>query len=229
MNETLITGDGSVTIFKADLNESYHSRHGALTESRHVFIEAGLKEAFIRFGLRLNILEIGFGTGLNTLLTLQECRKHQMEVWYTAIENNPVAPDLLQSLQYANASGYPEDEKVFERMHDIPFNVAAELTSDFVIEKRLMDAREFSDSPYRYHLVYFDAFTPRVQPELWTEEVFRNIHAAMAPNGVLVTYSSKSDVQRMLKSIGFQVEKLEGPPGKREMIRASAHKGVFAL
>jgi tRNA U34 5-methylaminomethyl-2-thiouridine-forming methyltransferase MnmC len=113
MNETLITGDGSATIFKAELNESYHSRHGALTESRHVFIEAGLKEAFIRFGLKLNILEIGFGTGLNALLTLQECRKHKMEVWYTAIENSPIAPDLLQSLQYANASGYPEDEKLF--------------------------------------------------------------------------------------------------------------------
>lgn len=229
MKETFITGDGSATIYMADLNESYHSRHGALTESRHVFIEAGLKEAFVRFGLKLNILEIGFGTGLNALLTFQEARKHKMQIWYTALETAPVAPELLLPLKYAEATGYPEDETLFQRMHDTPFNVAAELNEDVVLEKRLTDVRDFSDNPYRYHLVYFDAFAPRIQPELWTEEVFRNIMAAMAPNGVLVTYSAKSDVQRALKTVGFDVQKVPGPPGKREMIRASAHKGLNTL
>lgn len=229
MIEPLITGDGSATIFMAELNESYHSRHGALTESRHVFIEAGLKEAFVRFGLKLNILEVGFGSGLNTLLTFQEGRKHALQVWYTALETKPLPPDMLMPLNYASASGFPDDEAVFLRMHDTPFNIAAEISADFILEKRLKDVREFSDSPYRYHLVYFDAFAPRVQPELWTEEVFSRIMAAMAPNGVLVTYSAKSDVQRALKSVGFDVQKIPGPPGKREMIRASAHNGLKAL
>ena len=229
MKETFITGDGSVTIYMADLKESYHSRHGAVSESKHVFIEAGLKEAFLRFGLKLNILEIGFGTGLNALLTFQEARKHRLQVWYTALELNPVSPDLLKPLNYGITTGYPADDSVFERMHDTPYNVAAEISEDFVLEKRLTDVRDFSDSPYRYHLVYFDAFAPRVQPELWTEEVFSRIMAAMAPNGVLVTYSAKSDVQRALKSVGFDVQKISGPPGKREMIRASAHNGLKAL
>lgn len=220
MEELQITGDGSATLFKRSINETYHSRFGALTESRHVFVESGLKEAFLKFGFRLNILEVGFGTGLNALLTFQEARTHGLEVWYTALETQPVSPGMISSLDYARATGYPEDEEVFRRLHEMPFNVAGEVRENFVLEKRLKDVREFSDTPYRYHLVYFDAFAPKVQPELWTEDVFRLIKAAMAPGGVLVTYSAKSDVQRALRSAGFAVSKLQGPPGKREIIRA---------
>lgn len=220
MTERITTGDGSATLFVPALNETYHSRHGALAESRHVFIEAGLKAAFLKFGTRLNILEVGFGTGLNALLTLQEARTHGIEVWYTALELNPLSPDLLDGLDYARASGHPEDENTFRRMHDLPFNVAGEVTDLFTLEKRLVDAREFSDSPYRYHVVYFDAFAPKVQPELWTPEVFKRLRAVMAPDGVLVTYSSKSDVRRCLEECGFKTEKIPGPPGKREMLRA---------
>ena len=220
MEELQITGDGSATIFQKTINETYHSRFGALTESRHVFIEAGLKEAFLKFGTRLNILEVGFGTGLNALISFQEARTHGLQVWYTALETQPVSPDMISSLDYANATGHPEDEEFFRRLHEMPFNVAGEVTENFVLEKRLKDVREFSDTPYRYHLVYFDAFAPKVQPELWTADVFSRIRAAMAPGGVLVTYSAKSDVQRALKSAGFTVSKLPGPPGKREIIRA---------
>lgn len=220
MEELQITGDGSATLLHKNINETYHSRFGALTESLHVYVEAGLKEAFLRFGVRLQILEVGFGTGLNTLLTFQEARTHGLEVWYTTLEPQPVSPDWISSLDYATVTGHPEDEPVFRRLHDMPFNVAGELTETFVLEKRLSDVRDFTDTPYRYHLVYFDAFAPRVHPELWTAEVFSRIHAAMAPGGVLVTYSAKTDVQRALKSAGFIVTKLPGPPGKREIIRA---------
>jgi len=220
MTERITTGDGSATLFVPALNETYHSRHGALAESRHVFIEAGLKAAFLKFGTRLNVLEVGFGTGLNALLTLQEARKHGIELWYTALELNPLSPDLLDGLDYARASGHPDDEAIFRRMHDIPFNVAGEVAEMFVLEKRMVDVREFSDSPYRYHLVYFDAFAPKVQPELWTPEVFKRLHDVMAPDGVLVTYSCKSDVRRCLEESGFRTEKIPGPPGKREMLRA---------
>jgi len=220
MNELHITGDGSATIYLPELNESYHSRHGAITASRHVFIETGLKEAFIKFGLKLNILEVGFGTGLNTLLTFQEARKHQLDIWYTAIELNPVSPDLIDSLEYAKASGFPDDEFIFERMHDLPFNVAGEINPTFVLEKRFMDIREFSDSPYRYHLVYYDAFAPEVQPEMWTKEIFYRIHATMAPKGILVTGSTEKLVQRSLKSAGFAVEIIDTLPGNRQMLRA---------
>lgn len=221
MGETLITADGSATIFSAKLNDSYHSRHGAISESRHVFVEAGLREGFTRFGLQLQILEIGMGTGLNVLLTFQEARKHQLQIWYTALENNPLSPDLLKNLEFAKASGFPNDDIIFWRIHDIPFNVAGEVSENFVLEKRLEDVREFTDSHDRYHVVYFDPFAPKIQPEVWTEEVFARIFQSMVPNGVLVTYSSKTDVQHKLKACGFTVDKIQGPPGKREMIRAT--------
>ncbi len=219
--EKLITNDGSATIFDANLNDSYHSRHGALTEARHHFIESGLKEAFVRFGLKLNVLEAGFGTGLNALLTLQEARKHQMEIWYTAIELFPISPDLLNSLGFAVASGFPEDEVLFRRMHDIPYNVAAEVTDTFVLEKRFSDILEFSDHPYRYHLVYYDAFAPSVQPELWTKEAFYRIHDTMAPVGMLICPFSDTRVQRALKSAGFTVELLKQKDSGRITLRAT--------
>lgn len=220
MTERITTGDGSATIFVPDLNETYHSRHGALSESRHVFIEAGLKHAFLKFGTRLNVLEVGFGTGLNALLTLQEARAHGLEIWYTALELHPLSPDLLNGLDYARATGFPEDEALFNRMHEMPFNVSGEVTDEFVLEKRWTDVRNFTDTPYRYHLVFFDSFAPKVQPELWTSAVFSRLHAAIAPGGILVTYSAKSEVRRTLVECGFTVEKIPGPPGKREMIRA---------
>lgn len=220
MEQTVITGDGSSTIFRVDLNESYHSRHGAISESRHVFIETGLRTAFLKFGLKVQVLEMGFGTGLNALLTMQEARKQGMEVWYTAVELFPVSPDLLNSLGYATASGFPDDALAFHRMHDLPYNVAGEISGSFVLDKRLVDFRDFSEDPGRYHVVYFDAFPPKVQPELWTPEVFARMYTVMIPGGVLVTYSSKTEVRLALQECGFVVEKVKGPPGKREMIRA---------
>lgn len=222
MGELIKTEDGTATLFIPALQETYHSRHGALTESRHVFIAEGLQQAFRRFGLMLNVLEVGFGTGLNALLTCQEAAKQGLKIWYTSLETAPISPDLIDALDYARATGHPEDDAVFRRMHDIPFNVAGDVTDNFVLEKRLCDVREFADTHHRYHLVYFDAFSPQVQPELWTAEVFSRIHSYMHPNGILVTYSAKGEVQRTMKQCGFEVEKVPGPPGKREMIRAVA-------
>ncbi len=217
--ENQITSDSSASVL-TELNDYYHSCHGAMAESRNIFIQAGLKEAFLRFGLKLNILEVGFGTGLNALLTYQEAGKHQMDIWYTDIELHPVSPDLINYPMYAKASGFPEHENVLQRMHELPFNVAGEITPTFVLEKRFIDIREFSDNPYRYHLVYYDAFAPEVQPEMWTKEIFYRIHATMAPKGILVTSSTEKLVQRSLKSAGFSVEIIDMLPGNRQMLRA---------
>lgn len=217
--ENQITSDSSASVL-TELNDYYHSRHGAMAESRNIFIQAGLKEAFLRFGLKLNILEVGFGTGLNALLTYQEAGKHQMDIWYTAIELHPVSPDLINYPMYAKASGFPEHENVLQRMHELPFNVAGEISPSFVLEKRFIDVRDFSDSPYRYHLVYYDAFAPAVQPEMWEDEIFNRIHDTMAPGGILVTASTELLVQQALTSAGFSLELIDLPHSAGQVLRA---------
>lgn len=220
MEQLLITGDGSPTLLNTTLNETYHSRHGALAESRHVYLEAGLQAAIEQFGNQLQLLEIGFGTGLNALLTLQECRKKQLKVEYTAIEPTPVSPQLLDELTYASLTGFPEDHSLFLQMHRQPWNVREAITSSFVLDKRPIDVRELNEKTPRYHLVFFDAFAPKVQPELWTPDVFARVAGTMLPAGILVTYVCNSIVKKNLTEAGFTCEALAGPPGKREMLRA---------
>lgn len=220
MEQLLITGDGSPTIFNAALNETYHSRHGALAESRHVYIHSGLHTAIERFGNQLQLLEIGFGTGLNALLTLQECRKKQLHVHYTAVEDSPVNPDLLNELTYAALTGYPEDHELFLQMHSQPWNTVQELDASFVLDKRQIDVREFMEESPRYHLVFFDAFAPKIQPELWTPDVFFRLAQTMLPSAILVTYVCNNAVKKTLSEAGFTCDVIVGPPGKREMLRA---------
>lgn len=220
MEQLLITGDGSPTIYNAALNETYHSRHGALAESRHVYIQAGLSKAVERFGNQLQLLEIGFGTGLNALLTLQECRKKQLLVHYTALEVSPVNPDLLDKLTYASLTGYPEDHELFLHLHRQPWNTVQDIEPSFVLDKRQLDVREFKEENPRYHIVFFDAFAPKIHPELWTADVFARVAKAMLPSGILVTYVCNSAVKKTLSEAGFTVEVILGPPGKREMLRA---------
>ncbi|MBN2487196.1 MAG: tRNA (5-methylaminomethyl-2-thiouridine)(34)-methyltransferase MnmD [Bacteroidales bacterium] len=211
--EIRVTGDGSPTIYVPALNENYHSSHGAVQESLHVFIEAGLKQ----FSLpRLRIFEVGFGTGLNCLLTCIYGRGRKIQ--YHTIEPFPVDAGLLESLYYPNLCT-PDISVIFNIMHKVQWEAEQEITEGFALLKSRCSLNDFIPSDV-YNLVYFDAFAPEVQPELWTMEVFEKIYNMLAYNGVLVTYCAKGEVRRNLQACGFVTERLPGPPGKREMLRA---------
>jgi tRNA U34 5-methylaminomethyl-2-thiouridine-forming methyltransferase MnmC len=210
-----ITEDGSSTIYLSELDEPYHSIHGAVQESEHVFINHGftqVKKTPIR------ILEIGFGTGLNALLTIRESINLGTEIHYHTVEKYPLTSSEFLGLNYESfLEGIPEG--ILQKMHLAPWGKNVNLTAGFTIHKEQADFREMNPKG-RFDLIYFDAFSPDKQPELWSEDVFLKIADLANPGAVLVTYSSKGVVQRTLKSCGFNVKKVPGPPGKWEMIRA---------
>ncbi len=210
------TADGSKTILLEDWQEQYHSIHGAIQEAYHVFIKHGLEAVDTE---DLAILEMGFGTGLNTLITYLESQKRQVHIRYYGIEAYPVPREELELLNYPEMLRSPGLERIFMQIHDIPWEETRALAANFSLTKKRMDFHEVADSE-QYHLIYFDAFGPRVQPELWTPELFQKMYDALLPNGILVTYSAKGSVRRALEHCGFKVERLPGPPGKREMLRA---------
>ncbi|RTE53055.1 SAM-dependent methyltransferase [Arenibacter aquaticus] len=212
----ITTADGSKTIQIEDWNEQYHSVHGAVQEAYHVFIKNGLSLFQDR---QLSILEIGFGTGLNAFITLMEAKKKGLTVAYKGVEAYPVLPKELRELDYSTALGQPENEEYFLKMHQTSWGQSHDITQNFILEKQQTDFREISDTNV-FDLVYFDAFGARVQPELWTAEIFEIMFKAMKKGGVLVTYSAKGSVRRAMQQVGFIVERLPGPPGKREMLRA---------
>lgn len=209
MFEILKTKDGSDTVFSKQYNATYHSIHGAVRESNHVFIENGLRVAISKFD-SLSILEIGLGTALNLFLTLKELSNKPIR--YTAIEKFPLSEDIYSNLSYAKEEG-------FIHVHQLPWNEKIEVKDGFVIKKINADFLEFKSKEI-YNLVYLDAFAPTTQNELWQVEVLHKIFHMMAPQGILVTYCAKGELKRNLKSVGFIVETLAGPPGKREMTRA---------
>ncbi len=210
------TADGSKTLRIPAWEEHYHSTHGALQESRHVFIRHGL-QLFSNTELRL--LEAGFGTGLNAMLTLLEAPARHLNVSYTGLEAYPLSTEEWEGLGYGELLGGGPQNLLFERLHQAPWDEPEPITDSFTLRKLRADIREFAD-PSGYHLIYFDAFGARVQPELWTETVFGNMFGALLPGGVLVTYAAKGSVRRAMQAVGFKVERLPGPPGKREMLRA---------
>ena len=218
MNRQIVsTADGSKTIRISDWDEQYHSMHGAVQEAQHVFITHGLKLFRDR---NINILEIGFGTGLNALITLLEAPKLKLGIDYVGVEAHPVSLEDVGQLDYCGTLGHPELEEKFQGMHSAPWNQIKEVTGSFALTKERKDFREIEDRA-RFHLIYFDAFGARVQPELWTEELFAIMYRALQKEGVLVTYSAKGSVRRAMQAVGFSVERLPGPPGKREMLRAT--------
>ena len=214
------TGDGSVTIQLSEWNEQYHSKHGAIQEAKHVFIKMGLdywRDNFRRD--KLAILEIGFGTGLNAFITFLEAEKHQLPINYTGVEAYPVDKNEVSALNYPELLSAENNAPVFQKMHETPWNSLECISENFNLTKQQKRFEEIDDLN-EYDLVYFDAFGARVQPELWTEEIFEAMYKAMRKNAVLVTYAAKGSVRRALQKTGFIVERLEGPPGKREMLRA---------
>ncbi len=210
------TADGSKTIQIEDWQEQYHSKHGALQEAYHVFIQHGLLQLS---NPEINILEIGFGTGLNALVTLIESDKLGVSVHYVGVEKFPVSLLEVDALNYGSSSWAKGYEKPFDKIHSCPWEQQVRISDSFSLKKEKKDFREIKDTDL-FNLVYFDAFGARVQPELWTEEIFEIMFLAMKKEGILVTYSAKGSVRRAMQRVGFTVERLEGPPGKREMLRA---------
>lgn len=212
----ITTHDGSASIYVAELNEHYHSIHGAIQESAHVFLKMGL-EPFLERTEPIEILEIGLGTGLNTLMTL--AAEHEGEIHYTTVEKYPIEAELWQALEYPEALQRPDLAGSFEKIHTLPWEQWECLSPTFQLCK-LNDAIETFEPGQTFDIVYFDAFAPQKQPELWTEEIFAKMYRLMNPGGVLVTYCAKGSVRRAMIAVGFRVEKMPGPPGKREMLRA---------
>ena len=217
--------DGSHTLFVPELNEHYHSTFGAIQESNFIFIESGFHQLTqsnpYPCEAPLRILEIGFGTGLNALLTQIEAEKLGQRVFYTAIEAFPLSPEIWSALNYPHQFCSLDYSPVFHHLHTADWNKAEIISSHFTLHKIHCRFEDFLPESNFFSLIYFDAFGPDVQPELWTAEIFQRIFNSLIPGGVLVTYSVKGDVIRALKSVGFQTEKLPGPPGKRHILRAT--------
>lgn len=227
MLRTIIkTADGSHSLFVEELNEHYHSIHGAIQESNHVFIDAGLKPfvsgsiaSFSEKKEPLTILEIGLGTGLNAMLTYIETQKSDINIHYTAIEAYPVSADLIDQLNYVELLNAQVLQPVYTTIHACEWGIPVALSDQFTLFK-IKNTLQEAVLENSYHLIYFDAFGPGVQPEMWTEEIFAKLYAVVESGGCLVTYCAKGEVKRTLKRVGFFVESLPGPPGKREMVRA---------
>lgn len=224
----IITEDGSHSIAIPAINVTYHSIHGAIQESMHVFIEAGLRYVINSSTTKqLNLLEIGFGTGLNTLLTAIEAEKIGTSIYYVGIEPYPLSNEEVCSLNYCALLGRKDLQDDFIKMHQCEWNKSIAVTGNLLIYKSNQKLQSFEENK-KFDLIYFDAFAPNAQPELWTKEVFEKLYGMMAAGGILVTYCSKGDVRRAMQAAGFSVEKIPGPPHKREMLRAvkSLESGV---
>jgi tRNA U34 5-methylaminomethyl-2-thiouridine-forming methyltransferase MnmC len=224
--KVIISEDGSSTLYLPVLNETYHSLHGAIRESEHVFIKSGL-EYVLRSKSKITILEIGFGTGLNVLLTLLAARKHNLVIDYYSIEAFPLSDEIVAQLNYVEVMGDQSMARDFLKLHSCPWNVKEQISDNFMLTKILSKLEEADLENINVDLVYFDAFAPSKQPEMWSEENFKKIKAAMNDQGVLVSYCASGQFKRTLKSLGFQLEALQGPPGKKEMTRGVKNNVEF--
>lgn len=215
--EILHTLDGSTTIHLPDWNESYHSKHGAIQEAYHVFIKNGLS---LFQDKPISILEIGFGTALNAFITFLESQKSLQTIDYVGVEAYPISADEVLQMNYVAELNAESERKSFELMHKSNWEEKILIAPNFTLTKRKQFFDEISDEN-QFDLIYFDAFGYRVQPELWSTEIFEKMYNALKANGVLVTYAARGVVKRSMIEVGFTVEKLAGPPGKREMFRAT--------
>ena len=212
----ITTGDGSKTIQILDWDEQYHSKHGAIQEAYHVFIDNGLR---LFKDEHLAILEIGLGTGLNALITLIESKKLNLQIDYVGVEKYPVTESELEQLNYISDLNASSFQQQFNLIHSSPWYEDVSISPNFKLLKQQRDFNDIEEIE-QFHLIYFDAFGARVQPELWTTEIFKKMISSLKSGGVLVTYAAKGSVRRAMQEVGFIVERLPGPPGKREMLRA---------
>jgi len=212
------TKDGSATLYVPELNEHYHSINGALQESLHVFIRAGLDFKLEKKD-NVRLLEIGFGTGLNALLSLQQVWLHGVRVQYDTLEKYPLSPDLIADMHFEKFILNPELLDFLPFLHHAPWHEPVPVLPNFELRKIQADLTTYELPENYYDLIYFDAFAPEKQPELWTDEIFRQLYHSLQAGGVLVSYCAKGSFKRSLKAAGFTVESLPGPIGKREMTR----------
>ena len=217
MQRTIIktTADGSNTLYVPEIDESYHSTNGAVQESLHIFINDGFRQCKKE---TIKVLEIGFGTGLNTFLTLIEAEKENKSVIYTGLEFYPVETDEAVKLNFPELIE-PDKRTQFEALHSCEWNRKVNITRNFALIKQQVDftKTEFSE---KYDVFYFDAFSPEKQPEMWSEKLFEKLYLCADENAILTTYCAKGSVRRAMQSAGFVVERLPGPIGKREILRA---------
>jgi len=214
--EIIRTDDGSTTIHIKEWDECYHSKFGAIREAQHVFIKNGLS---LFENKTISILEIGFGTGLNAFITFLESKKLNQTIDYVGVEAYPVSAEEVLSMNYVQELNAENESSLFEKMHECNWEEQIALRKDFWFMKRKQFFADIEDIE-KFDLIYFDAFGYNVQPELWSTAIFQKMYNALKPNGILVTYAARGVVKRNMKEVGFAVEKLEGPPGKREMFRA---------
>jgi len=215
-----ITEDGSTTLELIGMDENFHSTHGAIQESEHIFIQNGLLEK-AKGQKHIRIFEMGFGTGLNALLTILKSSRNDLVIDYLGIEAYPVEKELVEELNYSEMLNLNGVEANYLRLlHTTAWDIKTALFPGFHFEKRKARLEEIELAEDRFDLVYFDAFNPDLQAELWTEDIFREIYLAMKHTGVLMTYSAKGKVKRALKAAGFILYALPGPPGKREITQA---------
>lgn len=217
MNKIFLTDDGSHSLMSETFGDSYHSKFGAIQESQYVFIDAALNYQTAKGLTDLTILEVGFGTGLNALMSICEAEKQNLTIHYHTFEKYPLSIEQANDLNYAEKLNC--SDALFKELHACNWNENVQLTPYFSFQKyqtdcQTIDFQELAD------IVYFDAFAPQIQPELWDTSLLQKIFNALKPNGVFTTYCAKGAVKRVLKAVGFQIESLDGPVGKREMTRA---------
>lgn len=215
--EVIVTADGSKTIFIPEMEENYHSGHGALQEALHVFIEHGLRPLIQKE--RVTVFEMGFGTGLNALLTMVEAAKTGQQIVYEGIEAFPVDEKMAIEMAYDQQIGSEYSDR-FKAMHSVDWNVPHQLTETFNFTKIHQKIEDYTPQNEQFDIVYYDAFGPRAQNSMWDPEILAKMYMMLKPGGILVTYCAKGQVKRDLKALGFTIEALPGPPGKREMTRA---------
>ena len=216
-HEIIITQDGSSSIYIPELDETYHSKFGAIQEAKHVFVKNGLD--LFENGSEISILEIGFGTGLNALITMLEAEKRNLKINYAGVEAYPIALNEILQLNYVEQLEVPEKKEDFEKMHATNWEEEIVITPNFTLTKRKRLFEDISDEN-TFDLIYFDAFGFTVQPELWNEEIFEIMYKSLKNRGILTTYACRTSIKKAMQHVGFQTLKLPGAPGKREMLRA---------
>ena len=214
--EIIQTHDGSTTIHIEEWDECYHSKFGAIQEAQHVFINNGLS---LFENKTVSILEIGFGTGLNAFITFLESQRLNQSIDYVGVEAYPISPEEVLLMNYVPVLSAENESATFEKMHESSWEEQIILRNDFIFTKRNQFFQDIDDLE-KFDLIYFDAFGYRVQPELWSTAIFEKMYKALNPKGILVTYAARGVIKRSMMEAGFTVEKLAGPPGKREMFRA---------
>lgn len=221
LKEIILTADGSHSISIPEMGVTYHSSHGAIQESMHVFIESGLRyiNEKNKQSASLSIFEMGFGTGLNALLALAEAEKNQQPVYYETIELYPLERPTFELLNYCDHLQRTDLAPLFKLLHESEWDKTIDITPYFKFKKIQTSLINFSTTQL-FNAVFFDAFAPEKQPDLWTTEIFKKLYDHMLTDAVLTTYCSKSIVRKAMVEAGFKVEKIPGPPHKREMVRA---------